>query len=297
MLVWHNVSRKKRILLSKFRRIIENSDFLASSFRYIRDIFQLYKKPKKSIYGFLWCGSESMRKGIFEKEEVDIFHSLLKHVDVFVNIGANQGMYCCLALNQKKSVIAIEANPINFKYLMNNIFINNWQNNSKLYPIAAGSSSGIVKMYGGSTGSSIVSGWAGTSSRYSQLVPSVKLDELILHQLDGKQSLILADIEGYEKEMLLGSKLILKLNPKPIWIVEIIRKDHQPSGVEINPDLLDSFEIFWNLGYSSYTNEKNSREIKREEVISISQTGNDSLNTSNFIFIDKKLDIKSLINE
>ena len=83
--------------------------------------------------------------------------------------------------------------------------------------------------------------------------------------------------------MLLGSNLILKLNPKPIWIVEIVRFDHQPSGLEINPNLLVSFEIFWNLGYSSYTNEKNSREIKREEVISISQTGKDTLNTSNFI--------------
>ena len=65
-----------------------------------------------------------MQSGQFEVEETRIVHELLGDVDVLINIGANIGYYCCIALERKKRVIAFEPLPRNLEFLMKNVTLN-----------------------------------------------------------------------------------------------------------------------------------------------------------------------------
>jgi hypothetical protein len=56
--------------------------------------------------------------------------------------------------------------------------------------------------------------------------------------------LILLDVEGAEKKALEGATMMLRNDPKPIWLIEIAARENQPAGIEINPDFESTFEIF-----------------------------------------------------
>src|SRR5450759_2502133 len=108
--------------------------------------------PKDTPMGFKLIGHESMEKGLFEPEETHIVGKLLDQVDAFVNVGANIGYYCCLALLKNKPTIAFEPEPQNLKFLLKNIKANNWGDKIEIYPIAISSGVGVVDIYGGTTG-------------------------------------------------------------------------------------------------------------------------------------------------
>ena len=44
----------------------------------------------------------SMEKGTHEIEEREIIQNILERVDVFINVGAYIGYYCCLSLQKVK---------------------------------------------------------------------------------------------------------------------------------------------------------------------------------------------------
>ena len=58
--------------------------------------------------------------------------------DIFIDVGANQGLYSILAANNKniKNIISFEPNPILFERLTNNVQRNNFS--EKIVPICAG---------------------------------------------------------------------------------------------------------------------------------------------------------------
>ena len=59
------------------------------------------------------------------------------------------------------------------------------------------------------------------------------------------------DIEGFEYECIRGSEKLLKLKNKPIWFVEICYEQHQPKGLEFNPNFYKTFKIFEDFGYKA----------------------------------------------
>ena len=64
-----------------------------------------------------------MQIGEFEPEETEIFLSIIKDVDVLVNVGANVGYYCALALSHNKYVYAFEPIQLNLNTLLKNMKI------------------------------------------------------------------------------------------------------------------------------------------------------------------------------
>ena len=73
-------------------------------------------------------------------------------------------------------------------------------------------------------------------------------------------------------------------DPKPIWMIEITITEHWPRGVKINPNLLSTFQLFWDHGYVAKTANKENRLVTKTEIESIVNTGFDTLNTHNFLF-------------
>ena len=185
-----------------------------------------------------------------------------------------------------KPVIAFEPIERNMRYLCKNIKTNGWSG-AEVYPIALSNSVGVLEMYGGNQGASVVKGWAGTPESYVTLVPSSTMDVVLGNRLQGKRALILIDVEGAEKWMLEGATIMLANNPKPIWLVEIVTKEHQPCGVEINPNFASTFQLFFQNGYQAFSVDQEMRPITIEDVELVSK-GIQELDTYNFLFRESK---------
>jgi FkbM family methyltransferase len=274
-------------LIKLLKPLVEKFPKIALIYRYYRDASDLSKKPESTVLGFRFNGNKSMAAGFFEPIETEIVKKLLPHVSTVVNIGANIGYYTCIALNQKKYVIAFEPVGLNLKYLLRNIKANNWCAFVEVFPIALSNKTGIIDIYGGGTGASLIRGWAGQSDSQRQLVPCSTLNIILGHRFESDKVLFIVDIEGAEKMMLEGASLFLDRFNKPIWMVEISVAEHQPDGVKINPNLLSTFELFWENGYDSITADEFNKEVDRAQIQAILKSGEDTLGTHNFIFVDK----------
>lgn len=277
----------KKQLIRLVKPIIERFPKLAMSYRYVRDSWQMYEEPQETLMGFKFVGSESMQSGQFEQEETQIVKRILSHVDIVINIGANIGYYCCIALSQEKYVVAFEPISLNLRYLLRNIKANNWDSRIEIYPMALSNKVGVIEIYGGGTMASLVKGWAGTPEQYVTLVPSTTLDNVLDARFQGKRCFMLVDIEGAEQLMLEGASSIINMVPRPLWLMEISISQHQPKSISINPNLLSTFQLFWQNGYEAWTADRQCRIIHLDEIEQIVRSGVDTLHTHNFLFIEE----------
>ena len=169
----------KRELIKLMKSIVDRFPKLAMTYRYMRDSWQIYEEPEMTPLGFKFIGNRSMQEGKFEPEETKIVKKLIPHVDVVINVGANIGYYSCIALSHGKYVVAFEPINLNYRYLLKNIRANNWESQIEVFPLALSNKVGIVEIYGGETGASLVKGWAGTPEYYVTLVSSSTLDNVL----------------------------------------------------------------------------------------------------------------------
>ncbi len=259
--------------------------------RFVQKRFQS-RVAKDSPLGFRFLGNEAMQAGTFEPDETRLIKHLMGQVDCFVNIGANIGYYCCIALEKGLPVIAFEPEQSNLQYLLRNVRENGWGDRIEILPIALTEKPGIVEIYGSGTGASLLKGWANTPDHLVATIPTSTIDLSVGQRLLGRKALILIDIEGAEFSAIQGGLITLMQDPPPVWIVEICSHQHQPIGVSINPRLLDTFELFWNAGYVAYTVERTAKLIEKNEISAIQKGGADTLGVHNFIFIHSTLDSK-----
>lgn len=271
-----------RRLLASLRPLIDRFPRLAFIYRGVRDQLDLMKKPVATPWGFKMAGNPSMVQGTFEPVETELVRKLLKDVDVLVNVGANIGYYCCHALSMGKSVIAFEPIQRNLNYLCQNIKANEWSS-AEIFPVALSNKVGVLEIYGGDTGASILKGWAGTPESYVTLVPSSTMDVVLGQRLLGKKVLVLVDVEGAEYWMLEGAANMLASDPKPIWLVEITTDEHQPVGVEMNPNFLSTFQSFFQNGYQAFNVDKDLQPVSMEQV-DLASKGGFKFKAHNFLF-------------
>jgi len=276
-----------RHFLKLAKSIVDRFPKVALIYRYLRDSHKLMQEPKETKMGFKFIGNRAMEQGMYEPEDTKITVRLLQNADVFVNVGANIGYYCCIALKCGIFTVAFEPVELNLKYLFKNIKANNWVDSIEVFPLALSNKAGLINIYGGGSGASLVKGWARTPEQYVKLVPTSTMDYILSSRFNGKSLFILVDIEGAEKSMLEGANSILNREPRPIWMVEITISKHQPEGIKINPNLLSTFEIFWDKGYEAWTAGNRIRNINSEEIESIIKNGTDTILTDNFLFIEK----------
>ena len=267
-------------------RVLQRFPRLFAAYQAYRSAKRMGRPATLTPLGFWLGGNAAMQAGTFEPNETALVQKLLQEVDVLVNVGANIGYYCCLALSMNKEVIAFEPMPENVQLFLRNMKRNGWQNQVELFPMALGSHPGCVEIYGQGTGASLVKGWAGQSPTDVCFVALSSLDLVLGARLANKRCLVLVDVEGAELEMLQGAKILLNSSSKPLWMIEISVSEHQPEGVPINPNLVATFELFKNHAYNAFTADAAQRPITMEEVCNIAETRRDTLGVHNFIFSD-----------
>jgi FkbM family methyltransferase len=162
-----------------------------------------------------------------------------KFADVCVDVGANVGLYTCLAASLSKPTIAIEPLPENLAVLYRNLALNSFKH-VEVLPVGLSDQAGISEICGYGDMASFVPGWSAGSASRHQLVPTSTLDILLAGRFQGKRLFIKVDVEGFEEVLLAGAVATLARTPKPVWLVEIL----PTSG-------LRSFETFCRFGYKS----------------------------------------------
>jgi FkbM family methyltransferase len=256
------------MMLEKLKPLVEKAPLVSEIYRSVRDQVRAFKvRPEPTPYGFLFGGNAEMSVGAFEPDEIAFAQEALKTAEVFVDIGANLGLYTCLALRQGVAAVAFEPLAENLTGLYANLRANGWTD-VEVFPLALSDRSGLVELFGGSTGASLIPSWSGASTRYKRTVPTTTLDLILAGRFPGKRLFLKMDVEGAELRVLRGATAVLAREPRPVWMVEVCLTENQPTG--INPDYEAIFDAFWAHGYEARPI-GDQRPITRDEVRSWAQ--------------------------
>lgn len=175
--------------------------------------------------------------GKYEEHEINFLKSVLKEGDIFIDIGANVGLYTVVAskrVGQTGSVFAFEPSTREYELLQKNITLNKL-NNVKLLKIALSNYNGIASLRvagGKNTGMNTLAPTFFSDRvklQNTEKVPIYKLDDyldkLSINTITG----IKMDIEGYEIFALEGMKNTLQ-RFMPFLMMEVNERALQTTG-------------------------------------------------------------------
>jgi len=250
-----------------------------SVYKLLRDYLKVFKKPfvvNSSLHNsFKFIGNLNIKNSTYEKDVREIFLKIIKKTDCFINVGANYGYYCCLALSEGVRTIAFEPIYTNLRLLYKNIKINNFDKNIEVFPLALGDRAEYKEIYGLSETASLVKGWM-SENKSTDIVYCSTMDNILnVSDFKNKQIMFLIDVEGFEKKVLDGAINFVKMQTKPIWIIEIIDNLY----VEKNPDYIATFKYFFDNDYLCFDIQDNLRQINLQDLT--------PPRSSNFLFVDK----------
>lgn len=165
--------------------------------------------------------------GYYEKIELDVFGHLAAVSTTIVDIGANVGIYCCVAADRAPAaskIVAFEPVPENVRYLRRNLEENGLATRVVIEPQAVGLTGGETELYllDGSTCKHSAAARNALNSTTSITVPTVSLDDYTRQELkDRPIDLLKVDVEGYEGAVLRGGHRTLRKD-KPTLFVEFV---------------------------------------------------------------------------
>src|ERR1035441_8909471 len=128
---------------------------VGQAYRSLRDERAALAPALPTPFEFKLAGNKSMASGIVEKKEIDLFLKHLQGVSTCIDIGANIGLYTCLAARHGKHVVAVEPMPSNLKFLYRNLVRNDFAD-VEVFPLALSSSGGILRIFGNGTAASLL---------------------------------------------------------------------------------------------------------------------------------------------
>lgn len=255
---------------------------VGQAYRRLRDERAALVPGLPTPFGFNLAGNSSMATGSFERDEIAVFLKHLHRASTCIDIGANIGLYTCLAASHRKHVVAIDPLTSNLKLLYRNLVFNGFLD-AEVFPLGLSSKAGIKRLFGGGTGASFVKGWAGASEKSYDVVPVSTLDVIVNTRYDGLPILIKVDVEGFEGELLKGAERTLSLDPKPTWLVEICLNEHFPEG--LNGQFYQTFEAFWRHGYQATIADAEQRPVDPDDVGRWAKQGYVDFGSHNYLFL------------
>ena len=239
------------------------------------------QRMRPTALGFAFIGPDGMPESRTVSGEVAMLRELLRGRDLFVDVGANCGLYSLIACHAGVPVLAIEPNDLNFRRLQENLVHNRYEKAEALN-VALGEVKGRCLLYGGGEGASLLKNWGGMASTYAREVEVETLEGLLRSRPSTESILIKIDVEGHEPAVLSGARGLLMREKAPTWIIEHSFRENQ-DGV-VNPRFLDLFELFWNAGYQCLTFDRERRIVRRDDVDRWLRTGVRDFGDVNYIF-------------
>ncbi|KUJ51985.1 FkbM family methyltransferase [Chryseobacterium sp. JAH] len=193
----------------------------------------LYRKSIKIHVNLSdWIQQQLYFLGDYEKPEIDYVTEFLKPGDVFIDIGANIGLFSLNAseiVGEKGKVYAFEAFPSNYRQFKENISINKFENIIPENKAISNQNSTIEILYNEKDRNIGMASAFLKDFTSNEVVECTTLDQYSDDHNINKIALIKIDIEGSEYDALLGMTKILT-EIKPQILIEINHKTLQDSG-------------------------------------------------------------------
>lgn len=178
----------------------------------------------------------------YEHQYVKICKRLIPRGGIVMDVGANIGQYALLASKLAGSegyVYAFEPGESLLLTLRRNIVLNA-SNNIEVLPVAVGNDKGRYSYYPPSstdnqgTGSLIHDPTGKSRSTTPIQVNMVRLDDFCEERKINNVDFIKIDVEGFDLEVLKGSRTILLNNPRVVVMVELADDNLKAMGIGAN---------------------------------------------------------------
>lgn len=189
----------------------------------------------------------------FEQEELNFVKSILKSGDVFIDIGANVGLFSLIAsqcVGKEGHVIAFEPAPTTFNRLLENQELNNIKN-IDARNIGLSNELGELNFYISDNGHDAWNSFAPGADNKLQKKIGVSVSTLD-HELfsvdKSKIKLVKIDVEGWEKFVLQGGENFFR-HFSPIVMVEFTDENTFNAGYSVH----EIYDIMVSYGYEWFT--------------------------------------------
>lgn len=176
----------------------------------------------------IWIGKSFEMYGEFSESEVEYFRKILKPGDTVIDVGANIGAHTVVfsrLVTNSGLVIALEPERLNFYTLCSNISINNLTN-VFCFQQALSETAGVIQVPVLDYNKTVNFGGLELDKDYSSSphypVPQTRLNDIGINACN----LIKIDVEGMERQVLLGGQDLIK-KYRPILWVENDRKEKE----------------------------------------------------------------------
>lgn len=214
-----------------------------------REYRQGATRAHRSSFGLDLVGPKYLIESRFEEDEICLVKEHLPEFDAFVDVGANVGIYTCLAASLGKKVVAVEPLQSNLKSLYRNIKTNSLAG-VEVFPMGLSASPGLTILKGIGAQASFLPDWGIYDYQFNQQIetvcPTTTLDTILGNRFSGQRLFIKIDVEGFEYQVLQGATATLAMSPGPAWMVECILEQHHAGRG--NPNFEKTFELFFDRG-------------------------------------------------
>jgi len=262
--------------------LIDNLRFVNRRRLYRR---QQSKPVRMSSNGFLFSGMQSYIDGTWEPGSTQVFKKLLDNVNIFVNVGAHHGYFCCIALEKCVDTIAFEPAKSNCLMIKKHITANKFSDNFQLHEAAAGSKTSEMKFFGGGDTGTLVKPNPAAPLSQIDIVSVVKLDDVI--ESKDQKIIFMIDTEGSELDVLKGAISIISGKIKHYFIIELWDPLSSDTLDTNGKNFSDVFEFMESEGYTGWRIDEKNGELF-EPTFNDPQVGEplaDKACFSNYLFL------------
>lgn len=178
------------------------------------------------------CGNDTIATALFwrglagfEPHTIAVFKKLLSQVNVFIDVGANTGVYSLIAAKKGVVVHAFEAVPDIFhQSLLTNLALNGMHEVQAHCKAVSDCPCGYIELFiphstAIPTSSSTISGFKDNCT--SIQVPQTTIDHFVVNQQLSRVDLLKIDVEGAEIKVLNGCRNTI-CNEQPFVICEVL---------------------------------------------------------------------------
>lgn len=199
----------------------------------------------------------------FELQERAFLNSFLRRGDVFVDIGANIGLFTLIAacrVGENGRVYSFEPTFETYQRLNENIKINNFNNvYSYQWGLAETESAGLLFKFqdGYDAWNSFAKPIAGKAF-ITETVQCKRLDDFVIENtLLGNVTMMKIDVEGWETRVIKGAREMLSRKDAPVLMVEFTEEAAKSAGSSCK----DLYRLLEGFGYQMSTYNSKSQML------------------------------------